>query len=81
MTSLLGDGVGLSLVLGHAGVDVLDDIRADRGAEDLGEDLSGAGGLAIGAENGDSRSGGHLVRCWDKCRKRLLVFGFESVGC
>lgn len=66
VAGLLADGVRLPLVLGHAGVDVLDDIRADRGAEDLGEDLSGAGGLAIGADNGDGRSGGHLVRCWDK---------------
>lgn len=63
MTSLLGDGVGLALVLGHAGVDVLDDIRADGSAEDLGEDLGGAGGLAIGADDGDGRSGGHCVRC------------------
>lgn len=62
MTGLLADGVRLPLVLGHAGVDVLDDIRADGGAEDLGEDLGGAGGLAIGADNGDSRSGGHLVQ-------------------
>lgn len=62
MTGLLADGVRLALVLGHAGVDVLDDIRADRGAEDLGEDLGGTGGLAIGADNGDGRSGGHCVQ-------------------
>jgi hypothetical protein len=62
VTSLLADGVRLPLVLGHAGVDVLDDIRADGGAEDLGEDLSGAGGLAIGADDGNCGTGGHLVR-------------------
>ena len=61
MASLLADGVGLSLVLGHSGVDVLDDIGPDGGAEDLGEDLSGTGGLAIGADDGDGRSGGHFV--------------------
>ncbi len=62
MTGLLTDGVRLALVLGHAGVDVLDDIRADRGREDLGEDLGGTGGLAIGADNRDGRSGGHRVQ-------------------
>lgn len=61
MTGLLADGVRLPLVLVHASVDMLDDIWADRGAEDLGENLGGAGGLAIGADNGDGRSGGHLV--------------------
>ncbi len=83
MTGLLADGVRLPLVLGHAGVDVLDDIRADGGAEDLGEDLGGTGGLAIGADNGDSRSGGHLVQCWDKSRgwwKRLKVSKLVFVG-
>ena len=62
VTGLLADGIRLPLVLGHAGVDVLDDIRADRGAEDLGKDLSGTGGLAIGADNGNGRAGGHLVQ-------------------
>ena len=62
MTGLLADGVRLALVLGHAGVDVLHDIRADRGREDLGEDLGGTGGLAIGADDGDGRSGGHCFR-------------------
>jgi len=69
VAGLLADGIRLPLVLGHAGVDVLDDIRPDRGAEDLGKDLSGAGGLAIGAENSDGRARGHLVQCWDKSRR------------
>lgn len=69
VTSLLADGVRLPLVLGHAGVDVLDDIRADGGAEDLGEDLSGAGGLAIGADDGNCGTGGHLVRVSGQVRR------------
>ena len=67
VTGLFADGVRLALVLGHAGVDVLDNIRADRGAEDLGEDLGGTGGLAIGADNGDGRSGGHCVQSLRCC--------------
>lgn len=62
MAGLLADGVRLTLVLSHASVDVLDDVRADWGTEDLGKDLGGAGGLAIGADNGDGRSGGHRIQ-------------------
>jgi hypothetical protein len=62
VTGLLADGVRLALVLGHAGVDVFDDVGANRGRENLGEDLGGTGSLAIGADDGDGRSGGHCFR-------------------
>lgn len=61
MTGLLADGVRLAFVLGHASVDVFHDIRADRGREDLGEDLGRTGGLAIGANDANGRSGGHCI--------------------
>lgn len=34
MTSLLGDGVRLTLVLGHVGVDCADEVWTDRRLED-----------------------------------------------
>lgn len=61
MTGLLADGVRLPLVLGHASVNLLNDIRADRAQEDRGDGVRGTGGRAIGAEDRDSRSGSHFV--------------------
>ena len=37
MTGLLGHGICLTLVLGNVGVDKVDDIGADGGAEDGGD--------------------------------------------
>ncbi len=37
MTSLVGDTVRLTRVLGHQGMDVVDDISSDRGREDSGQ--------------------------------------------
>ena len=62
VASLLADGVRLTLVLGHALVNLLDDIRADGAQEHLGDGVSRAGGRAIGAQDGDGRSGGHFVQ-------------------
>lgn len=59
VTGLLAHGVGLALVLGHALVDILDDIGTDGGGEDGGHRVGGLGGLAIGTQNRDGRSGGH----------------------
>lgn len=61
VTGLLADGVRLPLVLGHAGVHLLDDIRADRAQEHAGDGVRGTGGRAIGADDRDSRSGSHFV--------------------
>jgi hypothetical protein len=58
VTSLHGDSVGLSLVLGHSGVDRLDNVGTDGGLEDGGERGGLAGLLAIGTEDRDGRSGG-----------------------
>lgn len=60
MAGLLADGVGLSLVLGHSGVNLLDDIRPDRAQEDGRVGVSGTGGRAIGAEDRDGRSRSHF---------------------
>jgi hypothetical protein len=55
MTSLLGDSISLTLVLGHVGVDKVDNVRTNGGLEDSGEGQSGTG--AIGGVNVDNRSG------------------------
>lgn len=60
VAGLLADGVRLALVLGHSLVDILNDVRADRGGEDGGHRVGGLGGLAIGAQDRDGRSGGHF---------------------
>lgn len=54
VTSLLGDGVGLAVVLVHVLVDELDNIRADGGLEDSGENLGADGLLARLGEDGDN---------------------------
>lgn len=59
MTGLLAHGVGLALVLGHALVNVLDDIGTDGCGEDGGDGVGGLGGLAIGTQDRDGRTGGH----------------------
>lgn len=82
VTGLLADGVRLPLVLGHSGVDVLDDVGTDGGAEDLGKDLSGAGGLAIGADDGYGRSRGHCVErsgLWLIEKKRYVSISIDFV--
>jgi hypothetical protein len=60
VTGLLADSVWLALVLGHSGVNLLDDIRSDRAGEDGGHGVGVARGLAAGTNDGDGRSRGHL---------------------
>lgn len=59
MASLGADGVRLPLVLGHAGVDLLDDIRADGAGEDLGHGVRVAAGATALADDADGRPLGH----------------------
>lgn len=54
---------------------VLDNVRSDRGLEDIGEGEGVLGGSTIGAVDGNGRSGGHcdgivllLVEAADGCR-------------
>lgn len=54
VTSLLGDGVGLASVLVHVLVNELDNIRADGGLEDSGQNLGANGLLARLGEDGDN---------------------------
>lgn len=56
MTSLLAHGIWLPLVLGHSGVDLLDDIRTDGGLENGREGGRAPAGSAIGAVNADGRT-------------------------
>ena len=64
MASLLAHSVGLALVLGHAGVDLLDDIETDRAGEDSRQGVRALAGLAIAANDGDGRSGRHFEMLW-----------------
>ena len=59
MTGLLAHGVGLALVLGHAGVNLLHDIRADRAGEDSRDGVGGPRGSTIFADDCDGRSRSH----------------------
>ena len=59
MTGLLAHGIGLSLVLGNSGVDLLDNVGTDGGGEDGGERVGGSGGSTILSDDGDGRSGRH----------------------
>lgn len=62
VTSLVTDSVGLTAVLGQVGVDEVDDVRADGGAEDLGEGNGGLQGRTISRVNRDNRARGLLRR-------------------
>lgn len=64
MTSLLAHAVRLALVLGHAGVDRLDNVRADGRLEDIRKGEGVLAGGAIGAVNGNDGSAGHFVAVW-----------------
>lgn len=65
MASLLAHGIRLPLVLSHASVDGLDNVRADRCLEDIGQGSGLRRGRTIGAVDGDSRSAGHFVVAGD----------------
>lgn len=79
MSGLLADGIGLSLVLGHSGVDLLNDIRADRAQEDGRVGVSRTGGSAIGADDRDGRSGSHYSPGFVS-RYRGLMSATDSIG-
>lgn len=64
MTSLLAHGIGLSLVLGHTGVNLLDNVRSDRAGEDGGNGVGSSSGSTIFADDGDGRSRSHCEG-WD----------------
>jgi len=58
MTGLLAHGIWLPLVLGHAGVNLLDDIRTNRSLENARKGSSISAGSAISSVDSDGRSGG-----------------------
>lgn len=60
VTGLFAHGVRLALVLGHALVDILHNIRTDGARENGGDGVGGLGGLAIGTHDRNGRSGGHF---------------------
>lgn len=59
VTGLLAHGVRLALVLGHAGMDLLDNIRADRAREDGGNGMGSSSGSTIFADDRNGRSRSH----------------------
>ena len=80
MTGLLAHGVGLALVLGHAGVHLLNDIGTDRAGEDGGNGVGGSGGSTIFADDGDGRSRSHCegrTWTWRKEERTLVSNGYE----
>lgn len=70
MTGLLADGVRLALVLGHAGVNRLDDIRADRGREDGRDGVGSSRRSTVLADDGNGRTRRH---CGGSVAKELNV--------
>lgn len=60
MTGLLAHGVRLSLVLGHASVNLLDNVRSDRAGEDGGNGVGSSRGSTIFADDRDGRSRSHF---------------------
>jgi hypothetical protein len=74
LTSADGDGVGLTVVLGHVGVDELDNVGTDGGVEDSGE-WRGAGLFSGEGEDGENGAGSHVakyLRSSDAGRSRVL---------
>lgn len=65
MTSLLAHSIGLSLVLGDTGVNMLDNIRSDRAGEDSGDGVGSSRRRTIFADDGDGRSRSHCEEGWD----------------
>jgi len=59
VTSLLANSIRLALVLGHASVNLLHDIRSDRAGEDSGDGVGSSRGSTIFADDRDGRSGSH----------------------
>jgi len=55
------DSVGLTGVLGHVGVDELNNVRADGGGEDGGERRGSHDDILRGGVHVNSRAGGHNV--------------------
>jgi hypothetical protein len=59
VTGLLAHGVGLALVLSHAGVDLLDNIGSDGRGKDGRDRMGSSRRSTIFADDSDGRSGGH----------------------
>lgn len=59
VASLLAHSIRLALVLGHAGVNSLHDIRSDRAGEDGRDGVGGSRGSTIFADDRDGRSRSH----------------------
>lgn len=83
VTGLLAHGVRLALVLGHSGVDVLDDIRADRAREDGRNGVGSSRGSTIFADDRNGRSRSHCEGWGTRtCRHRkqglILASSFFS---
>ena len=60
LSSLVEDGVSLSSVLGHVGVDEMNDVLSDGGREHGGEG-QGTGGLVVVGVDGNDGSGSHAI--------------------
>lgn len=85
VTGLLAHGVRLALVLGHALVNLLDDVRSDRAGEDGGDGVGSPRGSTIFADDGDGRSRSHCEdETWTCKWEEMLVsvrIGSGSLRC
>ena len=61
MTSLLGDSISLTLVLGHVGVDKVDNVRTNGGLEDGRKRDGGSDVLTTFGIDVENRSGSGLI--------------------
>ena len=70
MSSLLGHGVGLALVVGDLSVDEVDDVGSDGGFHDIGQSDGGDGiGCHVTFEGLDSDKGTHGGYCGSHWRR------------
>jgi hypothetical protein len=72
VASLNADGIRLSLVLGHSGVDFLDDIRSNWAQENGGHGVGSSRRSTIFADDGDGRSRSHCIEDLNLKRNREI---------
>ena len=77
MTSLLAHSIGLTLVLGHSGVDALNEIGADRREEYSRHGMAISRGSTIATKDRDGGSARH-VEDWRDCKITGFSCDFQS---
>ena len=78
MTGLLANGIRLPLVLCHAGVHALNNVRTDRAQEDGGHRVRAARPLPVLANNRDCGPRSHLDRLCSRRGNDSIILWFED---